>query len=293
MNWLPVRDGLLQIFDVEHGACAMLTVNDGAVPRRLMIDCGHNSTTGFNPGGHLAKLGVRHLEQLVVTNLDEDHVSGYPTFAKNGVTIGWQLFNPSVRGTDIADLKSETGMGTGMSALVTGLAGRTTLTPAQCNTLATVLPGVEMQWFWNKYPHFDDENNLSLMLLVKHRGFWFLFPGDMEQTGFKNMLETNEAFRKVVPLVDVLVASHHGRESGIYKPMFEQYGCNPKLTVISDDVKKHETQETTNYYGSKTQGIWFQGPTDSRIRRVLTTRSNGEIRFSFRDGDCFASFERS
>jgi hypothetical protein len=45
----------LQIFDVEHGACALLTCDNGA---RLMIDCGHNSTTGWYPGDYLASLGI-------------------------------------------------------------------------------------------------------------------------------------------------------------------------------------------------------------------------------------------
>lgn len=33
----------LKIFDVEHGACALLTCDNGS---RLMIDCGHNGDTG-------------------------------------------------------------------------------------------------------------------------------------------------------------------------------------------------------------------------------------------------------
>jgi hypothetical protein len=40
----------LQIFDVEHGACALLTAHNGT---RFMIDCGHNSTTGWKPGTYL------------------------------------------------------------------------------------------------------------------------------------------------------------------------------------------------------------------------------------------------
>lgn len=287
---VAVYDGLLQIADVEHGACALMTIPDGLRARRLMIDCGHNSTTGLTPGLHLAKLGVGYLDQLVITNLDEDHVSGYPSFAQYGESIGWQLFNPSVRGADIAELKSETGMGVGMNALVTGLDRRTTLTAVQGDNLATALPGVELEWFWNQYPYFDDENNLSLVLLVKYRGLWFLFPGDMEKAGFKNMLETNARFQAILPLVDILIASHHGRASGLYKPMFEQYRCSPKLTIISDDVKQYETQETTTYYGSKTQGVWFSEASGRKLRKVLTTRSDGEIRFTFRNGGCFAEY---
>ncbi|MFZ5538554.1 MAG: hypothetical protein ACOY5V_02290 [Pseudomonadota bacterium] len=59
----------LQIFDVEHGGCALLTCRNGM---RMMIDCGHNATLGWYPGNHLGRPGVQHLEMLVVTNYDQD-----------------------------------------------------------------------------------------------------------------------------------------------------------------------------------------------------------------------------
>lgn len=288
---LPVHDGLLQVFDVEHGACALLTVPVlGGGWRRMMIDCGDNTTTGFNPGQHLRKMQLTNLEQLVITNLDEDHVSGYPTFAQFGVNINWMLFNPTVDGNIITHLKSETGAGPGIKGLVNSLS-RFVLPPARLRGTRgpeDALPGVGMQWFWNPYPKFDDENNLSLVLVVTSRGRTFMFPGDMEKAGFKHMLETSADFRALLPQVDVLIASHHGRESGLYKPMFEQYGCNPILTVISDDYKQYDSQETTSYYGSRTRGI----PWNGGMRQVFTTRSDGEIRFSFQGGNCLVSCQK-
>jgi beta-lactamase superfamily II metal-dependent hydrolase len=286
-----VDDGLLQVFDVEHGACALLTVPSvGAGWRRIMIDCGDSKTTGFSPGQHLAKMQVADLEQLVITNLDEDHVSGYPTFAQFGININWMLLNPTVDGNIITHLKSETGVGTGMRALVHSLS-RFGPPPARLpgtNGPEDALPGVGMQWFWNSYPTFDDENNLSLVLAVTFQGCTFLFPGDMEKAGFKHMLETNAGFRALMPRVDVLMASHHGRASGLYEPMFDEYGCNPVLTVISDHYKQYDSQETTSYYGSRTRGVAWNGGT----RKVFTTRSDGEIRFSFRRGNCLVSCQK-
>ncbi len=68
--------------------------------------------------------------------------------------------------------------------------------------------------------------------------------------------------------------------------MFSVYGCKPKLIVISDDYKQYETQETTTFYGSKASGIsGFR--TDLGLRKVLTTRCDGPLVFSFRGRDCF------
>ncbi len=281
---IPVNDALLQIFNVEHGACALLTTPDGLGGwRRILIDCGHNATTGWYPGQHLRSMGVTQLEKLIVTNYDEDHVSGYPDLLKQGVEVEWIVRNTSVSPDTIRYLKSETGMGRGIDALVQSLGGYSP--PGQASSPAPALPGVSMEYFRNDYPVFDDENNLSLVLYLTVYGTSFLFPGDMECDGFEHLLATSIRFRQVVPSINVLVASHHGRESGICEDMFDTYICRPQLVVISDDYKQYETQETTRYYAGKATGI-----TNFRIlgvnRRVLTTRSDGDIHFTWANGRC-------
>jgi len=81
-----------------------------------------------------------------------------------------------------------------------------------------------------------------------------------------------------------LVAPHHGRENGICPEMFDEHRCNPNIVVTSDDYKQYNTQETTGYYSKKVKGIaWFR---DGGARYVLTTRRDGEVRFSFSSGGC-------
>ena len=38
---------ILDIYDLEHGACALITTSNG---RRVLIDSGHNVRTGWRPG---------------------------------------------------------------------------------------------------------------------------------------------------------------------------------------------------------------------------------------------------
>ena len=287
MAGLPVQEGLLQIFDVEHGGCALLTVPSGnGGVKRLLIDCGHNATTKWYPGRHLGGLGVTHLDQLVVTNYDEDHVSGYPDLLNQGIQVDWILRNPSVSPQTIKYLKSEDGMGAGIDALVSSLGnfGPSGALVAE----APHYPGVQLEWFWNQYPFFEDENNLSLVLHLTIHGLSFMFPGDMECAGFENMLRTNERFREVVAGLDVLMASHHGRDNGVCKDMFDIWGCAPKLVVISDDYKQYTTQETSQYYASKSRGITNFRKLGCR-RDVLTTRKDGEIIFTFEGRNCWVS----
>lgn len=258
----------LEIFDVEHGACALLTCDNG---NRLMIDCGHNSTTGWTPGKHLQALGVTLLNKLVITNYDEDHVSGLIDLEQR-VTIDWLLRNPSVSGDTIRYLKSETGMGRNIDHLASRV-GSFIIT----NNPQPVFPGVSQEAYFNRYPSFDDENNLSLVFVLTINGVTFLFPGDMECAGWLQLLRAEPGLRAAVARADFLVASHHGRDSGICDEMFTVCGCKPCAVVISDDRHQYDTQKTVPYYASKVKGIQYRGA----ARRVLTTRSDGDISFDF------------
>ena len=147
-------------------------------------------------------------------------------------------------------------------------------------TVGPVLPGPDWKAFWNNYPGFDDENNLSLVLSLNLHGRVFLFPGDLEAVGWKHLLQSLPSFREVVKTTTVLVAAHHGRESGLCTELFDNYGCSPRLVVISDDYHQYDTQKTCSYYKSKTLGIDYfrsQGK-----RWVLTTRSDRNVSMTSR-----------
>ena len=46
-----------------------------------------------------------------------------------------------------------------------------------------------LTYFWNKYPtDFEDENNLSLVVILRAHGLTICFPGDMEVAGWRNLL---------------------------------------------------------------------------------------------------------
>ncbi len=258
----------LEIFDVEHGACALLTADDGT---RMMIDCGHNGSTGWRPGTHLSNSGISKLDLLAITNYDEDHVSGLPNLRKN-VEIGKLWRNKSVSPDSLVKLKSEDGMGVGIDELVT-MAKTYTYTGGT----PFEMPGVERSAFHLNYPEFDDENNLSFVIHLKINDVGFLFPGDLETLGWETLLERNEKFQDAVANTNVLIASHHGRENGICTDIFDVYGCKPVWIVISDKGYMHETQNTVDYYATKCQGFKFRGSD----RKVLTTRNDGKINFVF------------
>lgn len=255
----------IQIFDVEHGGCALATADTGA---RILIDAGHNGTTNWRPSTHFYKLGVSHLEQLVITNYDEDHASDLPNVL-DVVSVGVLASNPSVSGGDLRKLKRNSGIGNGIAALA-DLKGRYT---ASASGPGPDFGNLSLRYFWNRYPaDFDDENNLSLVVILKAHGLAICFPGDMEVAGWKNLLR-DSAFVQAIGEVNVFVASHHGRENGCCEELFSRTNLQPAIVVISDSGIEHATQETVGWYRNRVTGITLNG----EKRHVLTTRRDGRI----------------
>jgi beta-lactamase superfamily II metal-dependent hydrolase len=257
----------LQIFNVEHGACALLTTSNG---RRVMIDCGDNTTTGWEPGSYLASQGITSLDRLIISNYDEDHVSGIANLLAY-VNVGMITRNSSVSTNAIRTLKTEDGMGLSIQTLIDVLDNVYTGSVA-----ATDLDfgDTSFELFYNTPSQFDDENNLSLVTFVTCGSRRLVFPGDLEEAGWLTLLR-NPTFRSYLTGTDIFVASHHGRESGCCDEVFAL--SHPEFVIISDASKQHQTQETVPWYRTKTRGFTYNG----RQRHVVTTRRDGNIELNF------------
>jgi beta-lactamase superfamily II metal-dependent hydrolase len=255
----------IRIFDVEHGGCALVTADTGA---RILIDCGHNGSTGWRPSTYLRQLSVGHLEKLIITNYDEDHASDLANLVKT-VSIGVLVSNPSVTAAQLRQLKKIGGVGSGIDALAdmkSRYTGSVIGDGADFGNLSTT-------FFWNRYPtEFEDENNLSLVVIMKAHGLTICFPGDMEVQGWETLLR-NPAFVQAMGEVNVFVASHHGRANGCSGQLFSQTGLNPVIVVISDSGVEYATQETVGWYRNRTKGMMLNGEN----RHVLTTRRDGRV----------------
>lgn len=281
-------DAKLELFDVNHGNCALLTMPSPNGVKRIMIDCGNSTakdTVKWSPGRYLQSLGVSHLDVLFITNYDEDHASGYVDLLEHKIALTSIFGNPTVSPENILQLKTADGMGRGIATLAASMAERKKLGHPEN---FPVVPGLGISWCCNAYPEFSDENNLSLVLGLDILGIKFLFTGDMERAGFSHLLQTYEPFKAMVREVDNLVVAHHGRSGNICTELFEQHGCNPIVVIISDDHRQYVSQLVTNYYVGKTKGLTdFRG---KGPRSVLTTRKDGVITYRFnKDESCVIS----
>lgn len=250
----------LQIFNVAHGFCALLRGSNGNV---ALFDCGHDDA-GFRPSIYLPQQGIRTIHKLHLSHFDADHVSDLAAL-RNACGIQIMVRNRSMASHLIRGEKLKSG------PLTNGLEHALYLTETYTEpvTVDPDFPGVAITTFNNVYPTFSDMNNLSLVTVVRMLGVGIIIPGDLERAGWLKLLE-QQAFRDELRQVNIFIASHHGRENGYCKEVFDH--CSPHIVIISDTAKQYESQE--HCYDSHASGVpWSNG---SR-RFVLTTRSDGHI----------------
>jgi len=247
----------IDILDVEHGFCAAIQSPSG---RLMLVDCGHNSTTGWRPSTWLRSAGLG-VDNLTITNVDEDHVSDLPNLVPYVSTFktNWHL-TPEW----IERAKRPVGPGPGVRALI----GMMRASPGDA---APIDWGMEIERFCHPTSLFGDENSLSLVTFIRYLGIGIVFAGDLTREGWRQFL-TDPAFVRWLQRTNIFVASHHGRRDGYCREVFGHGLCTPEVVVVSDKPIIHDTQDVD--YGPHALGIpWNQ--TDRRY--VLSTRKDGSL----------------
>ena len=274
----------LRIFDVEHGACAILS--SPKHDRLAMIDCGHNTTTGWRPSTYIRYvLGVPRLDYLFITNADQDHVSDLDGLWLHNVEVGVLHRNWTPDVPILRLIKEENGKLTSdMERYLKIHREYTAPVPVPFNI---GMGGVTCSTFHNVFPDFIDTNNLSLVTFIKYGGFKILFPGDLEYEGWKKLLK-NPSFLHELIGTDILVASHHGRNNGFCEDIFNYF--IPRAVVISDKPVKYKTQETIPDYRQVVNPNGVIVANQTKNRHVLTTRRDGDILFSVAPNGDFRIF---
>lgn len=266
---------ILQIWDVQHGACAMLTheAESGVQGRLTMIDSGDNGLTGWKPSTYIKRHLRRDvLDYLFITNADLDHMSDLDNLWKEGISVSSFYRNRSVSPGALRIIKEANGELT--DDIERYLALHNDYVHPLDAPFDENMGGITATTFCNPYPRFYDTNNLSLVVFFKFGPFKILFPGDLEEDGWLAMLE-QPAFRDELAETTVLVASHHGRTNGYCQRIFDYF--EPQVVVVSDKSIVHTTQKPHYQYVASQNGVLVSNT--NKRRRCLTTRKDGWILF--------------
>jgi beta-lactamase superfamily II metal-dependent hydrolase len=249
----------VNIFDVEHGGCAAVITPSGHL---MMIDAGHNGTTGWRPSDWV-KGRHSEIESLVVTNFDEDHVTDLPNLFRTIHIRSW-VMNWNVTAEWVRREKAaKGGMGLGVARATAQLAAYRDLPKMATNW------GCDVRWFYHPVTTAADENYLSVVTFIHCGDIRIVFGGDLTAAGWRDFLR-DPLFVAYLRTTNIFVASHHGREDGYCPEVFDY--CRPDVVIASDKSVEYETQLVD--YGQHASGIVWNG---SDRRCCLTTRKDGTL----------------
>lgn len=250
------------IHNVGHGLCITLVHDNGNV---MLWDCGHQDN--YRPSSFLIELGIDRIDRFFVTNYDEDHISDLPNL-RDTIRLRALRRNTSISAQELRQLKLENGpISPAMESMLDMIQ---TYTDGPLNP-PPEFPNVRFNTFSNQYgDDFTDTNNISLVTFIECGNTKFIIPGDVETAGWRTLL-TKDNFINELRGVNVFIASHHGRENGYCREVFQH--CQPDEVIFSDSEIKHATQEMSQTYGNHANGINFGGST----RYVLSTRNDGSL----------------
>ena len=260
-------------WNVEHGSAALVeTPND----KKIAIDLGasHDGGVFSSPLKLLQRLGIKKLDHVTITHPHLDHIDdilNLHDLNPTTVTLPSHLTEEDIRGGNYqlnADAEAKV-------RKYLEISGRYVGDPRTAERL-DIPPnwgGVSIRSFVPYLSSHSNLNNHSVVTTFEYNNVKVLVPGDNESASWAELLKRPD-FVSTISNTDVFVASHHGRESGFYAPLFDHF--NPLISIISDgpvvgtSVTGKYTELTMGWRVKKRSG-------GSETRKCVTTRNDGCI----------------
>lgn len=262
----PAGAQTLRIYhiDVDNGDATLFVSPSG---RTLLVDSGKNGH-GSRIRAVLQQAGVTQIDHFVATHYHEDHYGGIDDLIDapaipilNGYDRGDKEFLPNSKLTSVTYSDYDTAIGSRADALTRGetIPLDPTMTVTCISAGGVVLGELNPQ-------HANDENDMSISLLIQFGSFRYFIGGDIETD-----TEMKIAAGDLVLDVDVYQVNHHGADNGSSQVFLDD--LLPTVIVISNgDVAsfRHPRQSTLVRMASLTPT-----PTVFQTNKYLHTGDDG------------------
>lgn len=256
----PAQKGFqVRFLDVGQGD-ASLIICDG---HTMLIDGGSRLQSAFLYG-YLKNAGIRHLDYIVATHPDEDHIGGLAG-ALNYASVG-TAFSP------VMDDESECFQDfckylarQNVSVTVPCAGDSYSLGSAQIKILGPV-----------KTTDQGKDNDNSIVLQVRHGDCAFLLTGDAEAQEEEDILQSGVDLHS-----QVLKVSHHGSATSTGGAWLDAVSPSAAVICCGED----------NAYGHPAEAV-LKRLQDRKIR-VFRTDLQGEIVFEEKDGALYFGTEKN
>lgn len=268
----------LTFLDVQHGSACHIETPTG---QNIMFDLGTGDFDESQGGSSHSPLqylhntkNVRKLDSVIITHPHADHISDIHNF---DLLSPASLHCPRHLTADFIKKENQFKDQSKVSKyleIVERYSG--SFEPGQ-SPLQAPNHGCEQFELFTCNPDSDNLNNHSTAAVISFAGTKFLLTGDTEKVGWEKLLSMPQ-FCQAATNIDILLASHHGRDNGFNEDLFELIG-SPAIVIISDTAVG-TTSVTQKYYGKSNDTGWHvtnRSNGASEKRYCLTTRDDGTI----------------
>lgn len=267
-------------WDVQHGHSTYIKTPNN---RHIVIDLGIGDYSGnnqtFSPLKHLKyNYNVDQLDYVIITHPHLDHIDDIlnfdllkPKVFNRPKQITNEEVMEGIRETDRPKFEKYCEINNRYNSTISTDSPDNISKPENFG-------GLKITTFNPSSCNHKNFNNHSLITVIEFAEIKVVIPGDNEKCSFDELLAL-EAFKIAIKDADILLAPHHGRESG-YNLDFLNL-VNPRLTVVSDG-RFCDTSANVKY-SAKSRGwkVHKKGQATSSERKCLTTNSDGEVYVKF------------
>lgn len=269
------RQAVMTVYNVQLGLAVHIKAPNG---KYIIIDLGTGAQGSGNESPLLKRL-YDDIGYLIITHPHLDHIDDILNFDRNvpttlhrATSITNEEVMKDVRECDKAKFKKYCEVNDRYSSPVSA-----NTDPGNPDNYG----GLSITNHSTSVCEKDNFNNFSSITVFELANCKIVVCGDNEAKSL-DILMCSMSFRESVKNADILVAPHHGRESGYHEEFVSL--VSPALTIISDTKKSDAS--AVDKYREKTRGwkVWDRNGNSSE-RYCLTTRNDGNIKVTFRESD--------
>jgi len=266
-------------WDVQHGHATYIKTPNN---RHIVIDLGIGDYFGrdmtFSPLKYLkAKRGINQLDYVIITHPHLDHIDDILNFDLLNPKVLWRP--SSLSNEEVMDGVQEKDRAKFIKYCEINNRYNTPIAPDSDNNINNPdnWGGLSIKMFYALGCDHKNFNNFSPITTFEFAGYKAIIPGDNESASFAELLEDRN-FISAIQNANVLLAPHHGRESGYSAEFMSK--VNPHITIVSDG--RFCDTSANNRYSQKSQG-WQVSKRNgtSSTRKCLTTNSDGSVSVAF------------
>ena len=268
------RTASMKIWNVELGLAVHIKAPNG---RYIVIDLG--STNNTSP---LQSLYRKDVGYMIITHPHLDHFSDIQNidYARPQILSRCKDYSRSELLEGVRDCDKD--KITQYCNFVESYNGP--VPPYMDPTTEAPFDGLTIEVFSTSACDKSNKNNFSSIVVLKLGNAKVVVCGDNEKESFEILMKRTD-FKEAVKDAWVLVAPHHGRESGYYEEFVDL--VKPDITIISD--KSGTDTSASQKYTNKSKGYKVNNKLtgEKEDRYCLTTRKDGNIEVIFGETDSF------